>query len=733
MLRALLFSGFLACLLAPVGLGNLPMVHGQDDNEDPLLQDPKNAMEMFDAIVLYMKLGNYGLAEKRLGELNALNPDDATLIAIWKKHGPAAFARLTNIRELQAASAPLKKRMNEALRKSVADIDKLIDDYLQDPVNITILHNVGQPAVPVVMKRIGSDAGNYDKLVNVLSTFPVELAAGPLRGGLDADNSRVRSASVQSLGLLAVGEAIPELDVIAFNPNEDAGLRDAAKMARKMIAASPRNPRLQVTNSFDGNADARLKRNIGAHFSGSYRWDRGADGKVPLWMWTADAGTVTEQSVSRADASSFTGMKLARAAMDVAPTDETYARYFMGFLLARDSRRVGWNDGLPMGSGTAFDAALLTGDDFISDVLDLSLDQGNGHAARGALAVLSAVGARRVAASGKSSPVAKALNAPDARVRMEAVQSILALDPVASFSGSHRVMQELSRAATNSGKLVCLVADARQQQGLTIGAMVSDEFGYTAQIANTGAEAFTKAATHGDVALIMIEMNIARWALSQTLANLRADARTRGIPIVVYGSAQARAKIQQQLMKYDRATYVEEANTSSMLKTRMEPFLNSVADELPSLKERNRMTKEAIYSLAELARTRRTDIYRFDKTVAAPLTDAVLDKDMGADAITALSAVGTREAQQTLQDVSVTDTHPDELRERAAFNLNRHIRKFGMLLNAAELMKVRAARDAAVAKGGGLATQLTAVLGTLERSKDQVQSSLRGIPLPKAP
>lgn len=62
-----------------------------------------------------------------------------------------------------------------------------------------------------------------------------------------------------------------------------------------------------------------------------------------------------------------------------------------------------------------------------------------------------------------------------------------------------------------------------------------EDAGYESVAARTGIQGFEAAVRQLNCELILIHSNCIRWELSSTLANLRADARTRRTPVVIYG------------------------------------------------------------------------------------------------------------------------------------------------------------------------------------------------------
>src|SRR5205823_3218152 len=128
------------------------------------------------------------------------------------------------------------------------------------------------------------------------------------------------------------------------------------------------------------------------------------------------------------------------------------------------------------------------------------------------------------------------LSAPGRRARFAAARALVALDPRRPFAGSSRVVPVLAQFVTSQAAPRALVIDGNTSRGnLLCGHLKA--LGYEPVLATTGDEGFRVAADSADVELILIDLHMIEgdWRLHDTLANLKADARTAGIPIYVVG------------------------------------------------------------------------------------------------------------------------------------------------------------------------------------------------------
>ena len=180
----------------------------------------------------------------------------------------------------------------------------------------------------------------------------------------------------------------------------------------------------------------------------------------------------------------------------------------------------------------------------------------------------------------------EALDATDRRVQFAAARALVGLDPRRPFPGSSRVVPTLARFVAAGAAPRAVVIDGNPDRGgLLVGFLKG--LGYDAQIASTGEQGFRMAADSVDVELIAIDPNFVQgpWRLLDTLANLRADPQTAGIPTFVYGP----------LALIDRLAPTSGASRASgtlVTPTRMDLFQGEVARGMAGLRARPLSTDE---------------------------------------------------------------------------------------------------------------------------------------------
>jgi CheY-like chemotaxis protein len=516
--------------------------------KSPLPIEPKTPEELFEATLLMVDLARLDFAKSYLAKFLEDQPDESLLLKLRDKYGPAIFVKLSHIKDLRPLSTRLLEMQNRAFNQHAHDpvrIEGLIKDLSGTPeqraVALDQLVGAGVIVVPPLLKALNQTAATeqHDRLLETLVRIG-RPAIAPLIGALQAPDGELRAAALQALGWIGSKEAVPYLWFSAAAPDEPASVHVAARDALSRLLKSPASTVDELTTT---GVVAELKRTALEHFRHTFPWKPDPDGLVGIWSWNREAETVALSRVNPRTASDIVGLQLARQALALAPTRADIQVLYLSLALAAEVNAVGWENPMPTGPGTAYDLALSAGDEIVARVVREALAQRRLASAVAGLKVLAQIGSSQQWKSvpGQRSEVLEALNYPDRRVQFAAATAIMQLDPTAHFVGADRVVSIFSRALVSSETPRALVIDASSERGSVMTGFLGD-LGYDTLRAPTGREGFQIASERLDIELILVHANVIRWGLSQTLANLRADARTAGIPIAIYGEESAKRR-----------------------------------------------------------------------------------------------------------------------------------------------------------------------------------------------
>lgn len=713
---------------APADVSNTAAGAGSATEESPLLVEPTTPEGIFDAAVLSDRLARPTIAKGYLEKLLEMNLEDGVLLDLRDKHGPAVFLRLSNNEELRPASTQLLERVNDAFRKRAADpayvdgvISSLQGTASEREVAQSVLTSTGPVVVPRILERIDRPApgDQYEQLVQALINMgkpvvPVLIAA------LDTPHKNIRSASAEALGYIRAQDALPYLWHPAFAEKESPGVQLAARNAIGRILEID-SDKVAQTKAF--GAARELANNAKKYFRGGTSREHGDQTTVSVWQWSEDQGTLVSREMTNVAARLRTAQRFARQALSLSPENEEYQSLYLAISLANARQDAGNEVDLPKGPGSVHDLALTSGSDTVSKALGHAVQARNAAAAREALEILGEIATRNqlYIRTGDGSPIIAALNYPDQQVQFAAATTVLKLDPETRFRGSDRVVEILARALLDVGSARCVVVDPNTDRGTTTANLVA-QLGYASDFATTGKEGFKIASEHTGVELILLHVNTIRWPLSATIANLRADARTANIPIVVYGPECVKCEVEPMLWRYPSMTYMNESTTLDGVTIQIRPFLESMKSPPLTPAQRSAQIASAAHSLAYIAESQRTNIYDL-RTTETALTRALNDAPLSHDVLTTLSAIPSVSAQEQLQEFAISDKFETPTRVYCARLLGKHIRRYGLLLSVERVVNLEKAwREAANPE---IATALATVVGSLKPNAARVGNRLQ--------
>ena len=575
--RALRRRGAIAALaLAALGTPAIDArVQAQAPGPESFAGEPKTPLELWEAGEYLVRTGQARQAAPYLKKFLDGNPDDATLLEIRDRSGVGAILRLADFPETRSLARPLLDRLGAASRRVATDpaqvgqaIAGLSASHPEQVMAVERLRDAGPYAVPPLVEALNdATKSRADRALVVANagrlgspTVPAWVAV------LDAPESGLAVDAAEILGQIGDRRAIPALSYVAARPDTLGPARDTARRAIARITgrpfeAQPRTPARVLAD------EARRYLAHGVDFPG---------GRVELWDWSE--GRPTPRSATKAEAESTLGLRYARQALELEPTDAAAQATFVGLVLAQ---------GIGRGAGRfpavdptrAWPTALAAGPTVLQEVLKRAIADGQSDLAVAATTALGHVvnrnapaptgdpveegtaGSVSVAAPApdgsaacppgagggpaaeafaapvitRPGPLVEALTTPDRRVQFAAARALVLLDPAKAFPGSARVVPTLARfVAPNPGSPRAVVIDGNINRGNRTAGLLR-ELGYDPTAVPSGEDGFRSAAESADVELVLIEPSGLQgsWRTVDTLTNLRSDPRTAGLPVLL--------------------------------------------------------------------------------------------------------------------------------------------------------------------------------------------------------
>lgn len=722
----LMTLGALGCLSEPSHAQGVPKGAGKDASL--LIKEPKTPEALFDAVVLMLDLERPNLALQYLNQLMAVEIDDATILKMRDKHGPATFLRLANDDRFAPGGPDLLEKMNGAFKRFASDparMDKLIEQLTGAPEKreaaIIQLRTTGGVALPRMLTVLDkADPKQRDAIAYALTRMG--KAIGPaLIGALESPSEKIRAAALEALGFAGSSDTVAYLWHPAFSDKSPAGMQVTA---RRSLARILKDDPKKIGELTVFGAASQMEKTATTHFRNEHEWILNDDQQVEFWYWDRDTNQLKSKPVSPKTASLISGSRIARQALDLAPDRERVRALFLSLRLALEAHLVGPGAALPKGPGTAHDVALEAGPDTAVSVLEFSMRNVNPDASLAAITILSQVGSKKLLdnRNGQASPLVAALNYPNFAIQFAAASAILQFDPDQPFRGSQRIVDILKRALNDSGSRRALVIDPNKERGATSAAWLGHS-GYEPSSSTTGQEGFKVAVDRGDVSLIVVHAASIQWGLTQTIANFRADARTAGIPIVVYGPEGFDARLGRLLTDYPLVDFTTEGEAS--FKRGVETFLAKLDTPPPAAEHRDERIRAAGFWFAHIANGRRTNVFDISSAEEA-LFEATNFATVGANAVIGLGAIATPSAQERLQEIAIAEARTPDIREAAALALASHVQNHGVLIGKEKVLALKQSFEQA--KDRNVRQALASVMGALRPEPPRVLELLQSLP-----
>lgn len=684
----------------------------------PLVKDPQTPQELLEATLLMVDIARLDLAKVYFDKLLSQDLDDDAILALRDQFGAGVFLRLVNIKELGEGAAKLLDRSNAVALKRADDaprvaalLEQLDGDAEQQAVAEGELRGLGTLAVPTLIKILG-DGGQAKLHENAMITL-VRMgapAAPMLVGALAAPSQSLRERVVTVLGYIRSRDVASYLWYSAASEKETPSVRAAARLALARIFDVAESGVDRIASQ---GTTAALVKSARDHYRRQYVWADAQQGFVTLWMWDDAAATVVPRRLSTDEASDVTGSLFAQQALALSPESREVQIIYLSLALAAVARHGEIDAPLPTGPGTAHDLALSVGAEVTIDVLTEALVSNRAVTAVAALKILQQVGTPALLSGPGAKPpvLVAALDYPDAGVQFAAAATILQLDPQQPFRGATRVVEVLKRAAATTGKPHAVVGEVAPQRGAQVAGFLR-ELGFEPILCLNGREAFEAATGRSDVELVVLHPNIVRWALSETLANLRADARTANVPIVLHSPERVLPQMKSYLRNYRRVSLASLSQTTDDFEMQFQTALEQ--SRTPALNARQHAAQRlnAVRWMAYIAQGRRLKIFDLSGCFDV-LAEALADPTLAPPALDALAELSSQAAQRRIAELVLDRQASENLRVTAAARLAAHMQRFGLLLPKSTIDALHAAWKTSQ-EATDVRTALGGVIGSLK-------------------
>lgn len=703
-----------------------------EDDYRVYFKRPEKTHEFWAAIKFELDIGKFDLAAlfiKHLLEKQPAEEVDADLAKIEGAEGMSTFLKLNAVKTW-SSHPPFQKESVKNVQTLLDRVTAAVDKSLSDPARFKkfiplldapteeerafafgqINRAKGRAAaylIDALQNSVGTSL--HRRLVDAMVQFDPEITAAWLevlkaKDARDAQNGDLRVTLLNIIARRGDTRAVPYLWHLS-----------AASIVPPNVNASAKVLLARLTNtdpSLLTPAKIALTELSERYYQHKVKYPEGKT--LRLWPWDGNKLALKPVELTPRQAEEFFGLRYAREALDLDPTYRPAQQAFLNMTLDR-AYGAELDQILVKPMPPSLQRLLGSIDaDLLLRVLERGLDDGNVPvilAATQAAGDRGEVRAARAAVGGAPQGVTRALYFPDRRVQFAAVKALLRM-PVADVPvASVRIVEVLRRnlAAGQSGR--ALVAYLPQDRATEV-RQAFKESGLDPVLVKNVKEAFENFRGAADVEVVFLDGSAGK-ELPFAIAQFRGDADLGNVPIFLLTNKDNHGVLERMAAKYRHVKAIPEAmlQLGEELKNTIDSALKDAGGARTSPAERKEFTRVALDYLWRMARN---EIQGYDVRPALDaVTVALQSPDTATEALEILGRLPGTGPQAQLAGVAL-DAGQDKLRIPAAMELNRHLQKYGLMMNRVQVAQLKQAyKETADPQ---LRAQLAITLGAMQPS-----------------
>ncbi len=376
---------------------------------------------------------------------------------------------------------------------------------------------------------------------------------------------------------------------------------------------------------------------------------------------------------------------MARDAYAIAPDNQEVRLLYLTTLLEQAAYENGLDRPWDENSAAAAEAKQL-GAKTLDAALRYAMADGHPAAAAAAARLLGEIGQadELLSQGGEPSPLVRALQSPDRRLRLAAVEAIVRLQPLRPFAGSSYVPQTLGFFAASSGLRRGLVACPGPTEARELAGMLSAA-GFQVDTFSNGKDLLLQAVRSPDYELALVEVTIDHPLIGILLQQLRRDPRTASLRVGLIARSGFLQEAERLAESDPLCKAFSRPHDDKAFRWQLEQLHGLAPREFVNFQTRQRQAAEALDLLAELYRSSASvyDLRRVQQSVIA----ALYNPRLAVKAAAVLAQVNSAESQRALVEAASRLTLPLELRQAAASAFRKNAEKHGILLTTEEIRR----------------------------------------------
>jgi CheY-like chemotaxis protein len=708
------------------------------DEYRTFIRRPDTVIEYWAAMKFEIQLGKFDLAALHLKQLLAKEPAEKANRELFKIEAAEGLSTFLNLRKIKKWSdfPEFDKEAKENVEKLIDRVIEATRQALSDPERINKfikrldaptpeerafafdqLYRSKAQAVPYLIDalRANSDNSLGVRIQHALlrldsSVVPAFLEALRAVDAKDAGSEvPLRMTLLDVVQKRADKRAIPYLwHLSAWEKYPPLVRGKARQVLAKLTATDPQ----YLPPSY-----LALTQLAQDYYHHRVRFPAGQP--IRVWPWDGQKIETKPVDLTPHQAEEFFGLRYARQALQL---DKAYRPAQVAFLSLSIERAL--EPKLDQAALEPLPANLQNllvriDPELLMRVLEHALDDHNVPVILGSVAALGERGefrAARLNSGGQPRGLVRALYYPDRRVQLAAALAMLKMPTAETPVAADRVVNIFRRLLAGDAVPKALVAYAAMDRAAEVRKGVKAA-GYDAVLVGDVKQAFEKLHESADYDLVVLARGLPPGQMPFVLNQLRSDFDAGELPVFLIASKDTEDDLARIAKKYRHVHVLPEGYLP------MGDEMKKAVDEAVTADVRAKLTPEerkqfARVALDKLWRMARGEIRGYD---VRPAQDALLaavrspEPDVALQALEAYGRIPGRPVQARLASLLADPTKP-KLRVPAGMELNRHIQKYGLLLDPRTDRKlVKDLRDAYETTKGDpdLRGQIAVALGVL--------------------
>ena len=526
-------------------------------------QDPQTPAELAQALSTLIDVEAWVDARVYLNQLSKVVMNDKELYDLYTERGAEFFYILHSVEQLSPDSQRLAKRVLSAAKNyatSDARIRTLVKTLADPNINVRStafgkLRQIGPQGYAAMLEVFGDKKLNdlwpgVRGAVRRLEDDATEI----LVAGATCGNPQIEVESYYGLANLDTNEAIDLISFLYLSPKTPQNVKTFAER--------------RLREYFGGSIDrssliANLSRKANLNLRGQ-RKNTSSNARVSVWQYQAANNKFESTRVSLVVASRIRAAKLAQLLFEIDPSNSQNRELFL--LASIESAKKQAGPDTPIDAQAVLKQLGCPRASELNRLLNEALNREIIPAAIGICELLKELKDSSVLYSGQggNSPLVKCVLSGERYLQFAALDAIAGLDPGSAYAGSTYVVDLAAHISNTRGQQKVLVGHYGSNDSRTFEGIVSGT-GAKVEAVRNGLEFYKAATSSPDWKLLLLTDNMLRPRFNQVIQQLRADWRTRYLPIGVVVSNEQNRLIVQRLAQSDPLIRIIDLNFNTQI------------------------------------------------------------------------------------------------------------------------------------------------------------------------